>query len=270
MQNRRGEAGVALAPAVARARVKVAPRPSRRRGPLERLVEFEILPRLLGAHPAAAPQLETAPAAVEALLVELLAADAAAAAAMFERAWAACLSEVRLMLDLLAPAARRLGTMWEEDVCDFFAVTQGAARLQAMLSRLRLSEAPRHRADPTMLLLTAPGETHGFGADMAAELFRREGWRVERGDSTRLARLSERHFDALGVSCACDRAYAALPAFLAAARSAARPRRPAIVVGGALFTASPTLACELGADFAATDMEATRRISGALLQRQHL
>ena len=268
MQNRRGIAGVALAPAVERAPHNVLPRPSRRRARLERLVEFEILPRLLSAHPAAAPPVETA--TVEALLVELLAADARAAAAIFERAWAAGLSEARLMLDLLAPAARRLGAMWEQDLCDFFAVTQGLSRLQAMLSQLRLGEAPRRRADPTMLMLTAPGETHGFGADMAAELFRRDGWRVERGDSTRLAWLSERHFDALGVSCACDRAYAALPAFLAAARERAAPGRPAIVVGGALFTSFPTLACELGADFAATDMEATRRISGALLQRQQL
>jgi hypothetical protein len=268
MQNRRELAGVALAPAVERAQLNIMPRPSRRRARLERLVEFEILPRLLGAHPATAPPLETA--TVEALLVELLATDAAAAAALFERAWAGGLSEARLMFDLLAQAARRLGTMWEEDACDFFAVTQGLARLQAMLSRLRLGEAPRRRADPTMLMLTAPGETHGFGADMAAELFRREGWRVERGDATRLARLSERHFDALGVSCACDRAYAGLPAFLAAARALVGPRRLAIVVGGALFTASPALSCELGADFAATDREATWRISGALLERQQL
>jgi methanogenic corrinoid protein MtbC1 len=266
MQDLRGDAGLVLAPVVARPRLRPQTRLSRRRARLERFVEFEILPRLLGAHPAAPPARESPTAALEALLGALLAADTAAAAT-FERGWATRLPDAQLMFDVLAPAARQLGTMWEEDACDFFAVTQGVTRLQAMLARLRLRQAPRRRADPAMLLLTAPGETHAFGADMAAELFRREGWQVERGDSTRLAQLSERRFDALGVSCGSDRVYPALPEFLAAAR-AARPGKLAILVGGALFNTSPALAGALGADFAATDLEATRRISRALLERQ--
>jgi methanogenic corrinoid protein MtbC1 len=269
MQDLRGDAGLALAAAVARPRFRPTALSSRRRARLERFVEAEILPVLLGAHPAAAPPRESPTVAQEALLHALLAVDSEAAAT-FERVWTTRLSDARLMLDVLAPAARRLGEMWEEDSCDFFAVTQAVGRLQSLLARLQLRQQPRRRADPTMLLLTAPDETHAFGADMAAELFRREGWRVERGDASRLDRLAERHFDALGVSCGCDRAYAALPDFLKAARALAHPDRLAIVVGGALFSASPALAGELGADFAATDMEATRRISLALLQRQQL
>jgi len=266
MQDLRGEAGLALASALARPRFSAETRPSRRQARLERFVEAEILPRLLSSHPPKAPPRESPTVALEALIAALLAADTAAAAT-FERVWSTRLSDACFLLDVLAPAARRLGAMWEEDACDFFAVTQGLIRLQAMLARLR---QPHRRASLTMLLLTAPGETHAFGADMAAELFRREGWQVERGDSTRLARLSERHFDALGVSCGCDRGYAALPDFLCAARAMALPRKPRIVVGGALFASAPSLAADLGADFAATDREATRRISRALLDQQRL
>jgi hypothetical protein len=269
MQDLRGEAGLALAPAVARPRYSPPSRPAQRRARLERFVEAEILPRLLGSHPATPAARECPAAALDSLVGALLSAETTATAA-FERAWSARLSDGRFMLDVLAPAARRLGAMWEEDACDFFAVTQGLTRLQAMLARLRLRQAPRRRSEPTLLLLTAPGETHAFGADMAAELLRREGLRVERGDSTRLARLSQRRFDALGVSCGCDRAFAALPEFLASARALARPHEMAIIVGGALFAARPALAGEIGADFAATDMEATRRISRALLERQQL
>ena len=135
----------------------------------------------------------------------------------YERTWSTRLSDAEYMLDALAPAARKLGVLWEEDACDFFDVTQGVSRLQTMLAPH--GENAARRSNLSMLLLTAPGETHAFGADMAAELFRREGWRVERGDSSQLARLRQRPFDALGVSCACKRAYAAMPKFLAAARA---------------------------------------------------
>ena len=39
----------------------------------------------------------------------------------------------RICLEVLAPAARRLGTLWEQDACDFAQLTLGLTRLNALL-----------------------------------------------------------------------------------------------------------------------------------------
>lgn len=265
MRNLRGEAEMALAPSFS---TSPAPRERPRRRRLERLVETEILPRLLASHPPGPPLREDAAAATQALLDALLGAEAGNVAAACEEAAAACASESRLMLDVLAPTARRLGALWEEDACDFLTVSHALDRLRVLLCELELRAEPRRRAAPAMLLLTAPGETHAFGADMAAELFRRDGWEVERADSRGLRLFAKRRFAALGVSCSCERALADLPGFLAAARAQTCATQAPIILGGALFLDAPALAGEIGADFAATDSEATRRISRALLERR--
>ena len=43
-----------------------------------------------------------------------------------------------LLLDLFAPVARRLGTMWEADQIDFVDVTIGTSRLQQILHHFTL------------------------------------------------------------------------------------------------------------------------------------
>ena len=270
MHDLQGEAELAAAPAYAPLRLESREARPLRRASLHDFVQTEILPRLLESHPSPSPLRQSAAEAVEPLIAALLSGNSETLNAAFRHASDVTGSDSRLMLDVLAPAARRLGASWETDDCDFFDVSRALDGLTALLSGLRRSEPPRRRAAPEMLLLTAPGETHAFGADMAAELFRREGWRVERGDAGRLARISERAFAALGVSCACERAREALPAFFQEARKRAEPRKLAIVLGGALFAERPSLAWELGADFAATEPDSPRRITQALLQPEHL
>ena len=41
-----------------------------------------------------------------------------------------------ILVDLLAPSARELGRMWEEDECDFVDVTMGLWRLQEVMREL--------------------------------------------------------------------------------------------------------------------------------------
>ena len=270
MPDLQGEAELTVARAFAPARLDSRRRKAPRHAPLESFVETEILPRLLRAHPAAPALRQSAADSVEPLVAALIAGESESIRAIFSQAAEAAGSDSRLMLDVLAPAARRLGSMWEQDSCDFFDVSQSLDRLTALLSGLRAGEQPARRAGPAMLLLTAPGETHAFGADMAAELFRREGWRVERGDASQLFRISQPKFAALGVSCACVRARDALPRFLAEARKAALLKKLPIVLGGALIAERPALACELGADFAAAEPDSARRVTRALLEPAHL
>jgi hypothetical protein len=80
-----------------------------------------------------------------------------------------------LCLNLLAPCARRLGDLWNADLCDFTVVTVALGRLQALLrglsSNMRL---PRSSAvaGRTVLFAPVPGEQHTFGLSMVCDFFR--------------------------------------------------------------------------------------------------
>jgi len=242
-----------------------APRSSGDRKPqrpvrLENLVREQILPRLMRSH---------APSVGRGLPVEmfaraLLGTNEAHARASFDRIADICDDERRLLCEVIAPAARRLGDWWRDDECDFFAVAEGVARLQRILAGLAAPDAGGARA-PAMLMLTPPGETHRFGADMAADLFRREGWRVLRADGD-LTRLRLEPFDAISVSCGCERAAANLAKFLAEIKALAGLRPPPVLLGGALFEGKTAQAENWEADFVASDPDSPRRISRVLLQ----
>ena len=87
-----------------------------------------------------------------------------------------------VFLDLLAPCARWLGEMWEDDSYDFSQVTIGLWRLQRVLHEhgSRFNQVARPDADSHRALMGAvPGAQHTFGVVMAAEFFSRAGWDVE-------------------------------------------------------------------------------------------
>lgn len=253
----RGEAGVS------RKRYPPEGRQARRRGPLPRLEGVlcsDILPALMQAHARAA----SAALPVEDFARDLLDDDDDASRRAVARLSAACGDDLGRVHDALAPAARRLHDLWLEDACDFFAVSQAVARLRAILASLAEPEAGEART-PTMLMLTPPGEAHRFGAEMAADLFRREGWRVERGDGD-LRALDHQTFQAIGVSCGCDRSAASLPRFISDIRARAHGPRAPIVLGGALYEGHQARARNPAVDFVASDPDLTRRLSQALLK----
>lgn len=105
---------------------------------LSRLVEGEIIPRLMLAHAIEAPPAAhwaVEPEDVDALAALALEVNADALLARVEAILARGTPVDSMMVDLLAPAARLLGTYWEEDRCDFVAVTMGLWRLQEWCTR---------------------------------------------------------------------------------------------------------------------------------------
>ena len=231
---------------------------------LEGVVRNEILPRLLHAHARATTPHAGAAAPVERLARALIDDDEHLARKVFARLSAASGDERRLLYDLLAPAARRIGDWWREDVCDFFTVSQGMARLRALLAQISAPVGDEALA-PSMLMLTPPNETHRFGAEMAADLFRREGWRVERADGD-LTALRGQAFDAVALSCGCEQAAQGLPQFIERIRSQTRASRTPVLLGGALFLDNSARGQNFGVDFVASDHEVFRRFSRSLLK----
>ncbi len=240
-----------------------------RREWLIRAVEAEVVPRLVlsrkDAPTMAQPASHTAhwiPSTEEISTFARLvvAQEASAACAHVDALRDRGVSCETLCLHLLAPAARHLGELWSEDVCDFSEVTIGLWHLHQVLHHLHPAlpdydtvRSTRRRA----VLVPLPGEQHSFGAMMVAEFFRRAGWSVWSGpfadNDDLLGLVAGEWFGMVGLSAAGEIRFAGLSQLIRAIRRVSRNRSVRIMVGGPLFNAQPDLACRVGADATATD-----------------
>ena len=237
---------------------------------LAQAIQHEIIPRLMLAHRTPI-ECDVAP---ERVTVEVSAEEVVAFGQLIltrsEEQALACITRMRaagapieaIYLDLLAPAARYLGELWEEDLCDFTDVTIGLGHLQKMLRDLN-SEVEASR-NPTanglsILLVPTPGEQHTFGLAMVAELFRKQGWEVmggpyELADSPQ-ALTGHRSFDVVGFSLATSVNLDNLRKTILEVRKASKNKAVCIMVGGPIFTLHPEYASGIGADLVASDAQ---------------
>lgn len=242
---------------------------------LLRTVETEIIPRLMLLHrqpqdpPAASPAPATSQAdaslpsfdaeAVERFTDRLLQSQAAALVDLRNLADRG-VPAAALCLNLMAPAARRLGELWTADLCDFTQVTIALGRLHALLHVVSgdlpsIPVAEDRRL--TALLAQAPGEQHTLGLSMVKDFFRAAGWDVwaETPASTQalIPLVRSRHFDVVGFSIGSERHVDALAALIADIRRASVNRRLTVLAGGPLMLAQPELLSRLGADATGED-----------------
>lgn len=252
---------------------------------LARVIEGDIIPRLLLAHrfPGALPS----PVAQHAAQIPAGYADQFAAATLTEEVspllgrvealMAGGVSVETVYLHLLAPAARRLGTWWEEDACDFVDVTMGLWRCQEIvhaLSALIPGIAPVAGAERRALFSPAPGEQHGLGALIVEEFFSREGWQtwsVPALDEAELVALvAGRAFDVVGLTVSVERHVTPLSRSIAATRRASRNPGVIVLVGGRIFTERPELARDVGADGTAADGALAVKLAETLLNQKRV
>ena len=237
---------------------------------LAQAIQHEIIPRLMLAHRTpiecdVPPEVATVQVSAEEVATFgqlILTRSEEQALACITRMRAAGAPIEAIYLDLLAPAARYLGELWEDDLCDFTDVTIGLGRLQKMLRDLNTEvEATRN---PTanglsILLAPTPGEQHTFGLAMVAELFRKQGWEVvggpyELADSPQVL-TGHRAFDVVGFSLATSVNLNNLKKTIAEVRKASKNKGVCIMVGGPLFTLHPEYGSDIGADLVASDAQ---------------
>jgi methanogenic corrinoid protein MtbC1 len=247
------------------------------RGSLGRVIETEILPRLLLAHRGGG--LRDSGVANERSgeldLVEfvdlLIAPQADRARECLEKS-GRDRSPEGVLLDVLAPAARRLGQLWETDHCDFVDVTVGLRRLHDAIRYLIPDfDDVDHEVEPTgrALFLPAPGETHVFGLMAVDRFFRRARWRTHMTDAAaHLDQLRREWFDIVGFSLSCERHVAALADAIRKARSASLNKSILVLVGGQIFADQPELCGRIGADATANDAPSAVQLADALVQRR--
>ncbi len=267
--------------------------PRDRLAALTKAVEDHVIPRLLGAlrpiqaeRAAETPAPETAGAAVLAIgpdqvsaLTDLVLNGTQIQANAYVCAMRDAGAEPNnLCLDLLSPTASRLGTMWEEDLCDFTQVTMGILRLanvMRLVARAFEAQADAHQdkavAVPRALLAQMPGEQHGFGLAMVVQFFRDAGWNV-RSEPTittdSLAGLVKHQwFGVAGLSVSCTERLEQLSATIRAIRGCSCNRAIGILVGGPPFIEHPHLAAMVGADATAADARQAVQQAHALLSQ---
>ena len=247
---------------------------------LSRLIESEIIPRLLVAHgsgPAAAPGAAhddcISAEEVEAFAPLSLHVEADELLEHVEGLVARGVSHNTLLVDLLAPAARLLGQFWEDDRCDFVDVTMGLWRLQEVVHEIsaRLPHDHRHPfgQERRALFASLEGDQHSFGTVVIDELFSANGWLTDRlSEATTvelLQRVSDEWFDMAGLTITCDCHIAPLASIVRSIRDSSRNPRIRVMVGGRVFAANADLAKAVGADGTAPDARIAIQVADELV-----
>lgn len=254
-------------------------------GPLERAIKAAVIPRLVQARRPAEPagrplSADVQVADLQAFVGRLLEGDEAGVQAVVHRLRRQGLSVESLYLELLAPAACALGSLWDHDLCDFPGVTVGVGRLQRMLRELspdfdgELSWAvPGPRQGRRVLLAQPPHEQHSLGLSMVAAFFRRDGWLVEGGVGTSALDPAQRAqaewLDVVGFSSGSHTRLAWLREKIAAVRLVSRNPDVVVLVGGPLFVVQPEWVRLVGADGCAADARRVPRLAAELVAARH-
>lgn len=233
-----------------------------------RTIEADIIPRLVRSH-RPAPEPTPAPQPLPLVLGEVdVSRFVELVLAPGDGGWMDTVALLRgrgvsveaLYLDLLGPAARELGRLWEEDVVMFSDVTVAVGRLHRIMRGLSPafgSEVDVPADGRRALLLPAPGEQHTFGLSMVAEFFRRAGWDVVCELDSRtvdpVALVRGEWFDVIGISVGVEARLDWLKSGISAVRHASRNRAIGVMVGGPVFATDPDLVQNVGADATAPD-----------------
>jgi MerR family transcriptional regulator, light-induced transcriptional regulator len=234
---------------------------------LVRTIEGEIVPRLVMARRVVRVTVPVENAArgpddvdVKELVRVLLAHDVSVASAYVETVRQRGASLEAVCLRLLAPAARELGLLWEEDECDFMQVTVGLCRLHHLLRELSPEfrpETAERKVERNILLAPVPGDQHTFGVTLVAQFLRQAGWEVwhefptSQGEILDIVRQT--WFTVVGLSVGSETRVDEMSATIRAIRQASRNSTVGILVGGPLLVARPELASLMGADATAVD-----------------
>ena len=246
---------------------------------LSRAIEDEIIPRLMLAHPTAVDCLPAAPSVsgqvsqddVRAFAQLVLEPDENVAHACIDAMRTSGISVETIYTDLLAPVARYLGELWEDDLCDFTQVTVGLGRLQQVLRELSpaFNQSNASTSGNRVLLLPGPGEQHTFGLVMVAEFFRRAGWDVGGGPweagADPVVMVKREWFDVVGFSLGNVEQLDDLAACIKNVRAAALNKSICVIVGGPLFLANPEYVAYVNADAASTDGAQAPHLAASLV-----
>jgi MerR family transcriptional regulator, light-induced transcriptional regulator len=242
---------------------------------LENVIEVDIVPRLVLVHhdcPVAPPGRRPTFDEGETLARLAIGSEEGALFSYFERLKAQY-SFATLLAFVIGPAARRLGELWQQDVCDFFEVTLGVGRLQMLMNRL---DAPERTSgndlDRHALLIALPGESHILGLRIVGKLMDAVGWNVmleeHRSAEENAQTVTEKWISVVGLTVSLAPALERAARTIALIRDASMNRNLAVLVGGNAFIGHPELVAQVGADVGGFDAPTAVVLASHLLACQ--
>ena len=249
---------------------------------LVQTIESEIIPRLMAAHqPSAAlkgqykeSNQHVSPEEVVEFSDLCMVSEAQVCLAYIEVLLKRGVSLSTIYLELLAPAARRLGQMWVDDQCQFTETTIGLWRMQQVMHDLspvfQLGGRRTDRSPYSIMLATIPDSQHSFGLQMVAEYFRRAGWTVQHDSGAPRAELmktlSQTWFDVVGLSISLESQLCNLSELITELRNQSKNPALKVILGGPLCYPQPEAMNSFGADATAVDASQAVSIAETLAQ----
>lgn len=237
--------------------------PDHRSSALARVIEADIIPRLLIARgglavEAPASRLDVDAEDIDGFAAMMVGLDLRKANLIVAGALDNGVTIESVLLDLLAPTAQRLGQMWVDDEITFTDVTVGLCTLQNLLRAVTVGEPePSEVVDGRILIAATPGEQHSFGALVLETMFRRAGWDtvgMPMSDAVEIrAMVARRDFAIAGFSLSRESALDDLATLIEEVRAASRNPKIVVMVGGRVFNDDPSLVRRVGADLTARD-----------------
>lgn len=165
------------------------------------------------------------------------------------------LSKEDIFLELIAPAARYLGSQWDDDCMDFSQVNLGLIRLHAIANEFRLDCKEGRFAKvkvKRVLIACAPGSLHMLGTTIVADFFREKGWQVvvsiPSSANELVQAVSQEWFDVVGLSISMAEQLTTLADLINQFKSSSLNPRVAVVLGGPIFALRELRAIDFGAD----------------------
>lgn len=247
---------------------------------LARTIETEIIPRLMIAlgtpsDAAAGPdefRQGIKPEDIETLVAMTIDSEISVIAAHVEDIRTEGVPLDTIYLDLMAPAARELGRLWEEDLADFTVVAIALSRLQSLLHQIGSTAQPDLNPSEhakRVLLVPLPGEQHTFGLAIVMDFFWRAGWDVSGGpiatEHELLRLVRDNWFDVIGLSLGSEKWLNETTAEILLIRRESRNPAVGILVGGPVFSGHPERVALVGADGWADDARAAPQRAEMLL-----
>lgn len=151
-------------------------------------------------------------------------------------------AQEKIFLELITPAARHLGSLWDKDLCSFAEVTCGLAVMHQVIYRLgyEFREGQHGKGDKTnVMMCCAPGSSHLLGATIVGDLFRREGASVVIEVSSTQEELvravANEWFDVIGISVAIESQLLELKSLVKELKMSSGNPNVKVLLGGPIF-----------------------------------
>jgi len=246
------------------------------------IVESQVIPHLLKAERIKKPHLSLIPSARAlptqkeiAIFVDLcIAKDQKVSQAFVDHFLNTGWHKEDILLELIAPAARYLGSQWDDDRMDFSQVNLGFVRLHAITNQFRFAskESLSVKAKVNRVMIaTAPGSLHMLGATIVADFFRQKGWQVEVAISSSSNELvqavSSEWFDVIGLSISIEQQLTNLADLIDQFKCSSLNPRAAVLLGGPIFAAKELRAMDFGADGICVDAKNAVGLAASLLSK---